>query len=433
MTQYQTPKGMRDYSGALMERRLRMLRSIESVYRRWGYQALSTPAMESVETLNAKAGAAGLVSSAEIAGQLFKIEDSGLALRFDLTVPLARFAANQSLPKPYKRYCVAPVWRREEPQKGRMREFLQADADIIGCPSMRAETELLAMAAEALGAIGITKFEILLNSRMILSGVVEKLGLGKSETEVFRALDKLEKIGEDGVRAELEAAGVDGAAAKKLLALVSGEKDGDNEAQLKKAAVYSKEGAEQLRQIIGMLEQEYGLDTVRVDLSLVRGLGYYTGPIFEIKAGDGIGSVAGGGRYDKLLEIYGQPDSAVGISLGIERLMALEEESKESKNPASPTQALVVEIGIEPAQRAQVMEIARKLRAEGIAVETDLNERNMRKQLEYANANSIPFAIIVGKKELETGLYALKDLQSGQQESLKLDAAAKKIKQAAGK
>ncbi len=430
MTEYQTPKGMRDYSGELMERRLRMMRTIESVYRRWGYQALSTPAMESVQTLNAKAGA-GLVSSAEIAGQLFRIEESELALRFDLTVPLARFASNQSLPKPYKRYCIAPVWRREEPQKGRLREFLQADADVIGCASMRAEAELLAMASEALGAIGITQFEILLNNRKILGGVVEKLGLGKSETEVFRALDKLEKLGPEGVRAELEAAGVESMTASKLLALVSDKAD-DNNAQLEKAAAYSPEGAEELRQIIRMLKEEYGLGGVRVDLSLVRGLGYYTGPIFEIKAGEGVGSVSGGGRYDRLLEIYGQADTAVGISFGIERLLALEEERKESKGPASPTQVLVVEVKLEQEQRAQVMQIARKLRAGGISVETDLNERDMNKQLKYANANSIPFALIVGKKELEAGQCALKDLRTGQQDSLGLDEAARKIKQATG-
>jgi histidyl-tRNA synthetase len=304
------------------------------------------------------------------------------------------------------------------------------------------------MATEALGAIGIAKFEILLNNRKILGGLVEKLGLGKAETDVFRALDKLDKIGQDGVRTELEEAGVEPAAARKLLALVSNGGEGQedpqtgeggappsavrNNARLEKAAAYSPKGAEELRQIIQMLEGEYGLSGVRVDLSLVRGLGYYTGPIFEIRAEGGAGSVAGGGRYDKLLEIYGQADTAVGISLGIERLMALEEEQKESKGPASPTQVLVVEIGIEPAQRGLVMEIARKLRAGGIAVETDLNERNMDKQLKYANANSIPFALIVGRKELESGQYGLKDLRSGQQDSLKLDDAAKRIKEAAG-
>lgn len=440
MTEYQTPKGMRDYSGELMERRLRMVRAIESVYRQWGYQSLSTPAMESVQTLNAKAGA-GVISSAEIAGQLFKIEDSELALRFDLTVPLARFAANQSLPKPYKRYCIAPVWRREEPQKGRMREFLQADADVIGCASMRAEAELLAMSAEALGAIGIAKFEILLNNRKILGGLVEKLGIGKAETDVFRALDKLDKIGKDGVRAELEAAGVEPAAARKLLALLSNGGEGQedpqtgavrNNTRLEKAAAYSPQGADELRQIIQMLEEDYGLRGVRVDLSLVRGLGYYTGPIFEIRADGGAGSVAGGGRYDRLLEIYGQADTAVGISLGIERLMALEEEREDGKGPASPTQVLMVEIGLEPKQRGRVMEIARQIRNEGIAVETDLNERNMDKQLKYANANAIPFALIIGKKELESGQYGLKDLRTGKQEALGLDKVAKTIKEAAG-
>ncbi len=429
MTEYQTPKGMRDFSGREMERRLAMMRKIETVYRAWGYQALSTPAMESVDTLNAKAGA-NLAAGSEIAGQLFRIEDSGLALRFDLTVPLARFAANQSLPKPYKRYCIAPVWRREEPQKGRMREFLQADADVIGCPSMRAEAELLAMASGALRAIGLGAFTIHLSNRKILSGIVEKLGLGKAEVDVFRALDKLDKIGVDGVEAELEEAGIKKASVSKLLELIGDDAGVGNKERLEKAGEYSPHGAEELRQIIASLHDDYGMhgDEVKIDLSLVRGLGYYTGPIFEIRAGGGVGSVSGGGRYDHLLELYGQTDSAVGISLGIERLNALEEEREKDGGAVTPTQVLVVEL--DSSLHKNALEAADKLRAAGISVETDLNERNMRKQLEYANSLGIPFALIIGKKEAESGKFSLKDLRSGRQETLGLTEAGMAIKEA---
>ncbi len=412
-----------------MERRRRMANAIEATYRQWGYQPLWTPAMESVQALGAKKGS-DMAAGAEIAGQLFKIEDSDMALRFDLTVPLARFAASQTLPKPYKRYAIAPVWRREEPQKGRLREFLQADADIIGCASMRAEAELLAMAAEALRSLGISEFNILLNNRKILQGLILKLGLQKQEAAVLRALDKLDKLGSAGVGKELEAAGLAKAQAKELLDLLCGDCNGDNALVLEKAEEYSEDGANELTQILEELAG-YGLENVRIDLSLVRGLGYYTGPIFEIRAGGGVGSVAGGGRYDGLLGLYGQNDSAVGISFGIERLLALQEENEGKKNSddraarVSPTQILI--IGLEPSLQARVLAIARELREDGLCVETDLNGRPMRKQLDYANATGIPFALFVGKKEAESGKYALKDLKTGQQKEMTIGQVAEEI------
>jgi len=352
-------------------------------------------------------------------------------MRFDLTVPLARFASNQSLPKPYKRYCIAPVWRREEPQKGRLREFLQADADIIGSPSMRAEAELLAMAAAALQKLGIEEFEILLNNRKILQGLVLKLGLQKQETAVFRALDKLDKIGNEGVKAELKQAGLQEKDITQLIELLCNDCAGDNSLLLRKAGEYSTDGAAELQEILTLLQTGYGLADVRIDLSLVRGLGYYTGPIFEIKAGGGVGSVAGGGRYDQLLGIYGQTDSAVGISLGIERLFTLKEDAAKTSQTvrASPTQILI--IGLDAALQAKVLSVAAELRADGLCVETDLNERPMRKQLDYANANSIPFALFVGKKEVESGQYTLKDLASGQQKTMSIEAIAEQVSEMA--
>ena len=400
--------------------------------------------MESVQTLNAKAGTGRAVAGngeparsggssepsvagTEIAGQLFKIEESDLALRFDLTVPLARFAANSSMPKPYKRYAIAPVWRREEPQKGRFREFLQADADIIGTPSMRAEAELLAMASDALVKLGFEDFTILLSNRKILSAIVKKLEI-RDETGVLRALDKLDKIGPDGVREELARLGLDKNQAEAILKIISRKGGESNEKILKSLDAYSEEGASELEQILDFLKP-YALsgERVRIDPSLVRGLGYYTGPIFEIKASDEIGSVAGGGRYDNLLGIYGQADCAVGISLGIERLIALQEgKIKDGKKArASSTDVLIV--AIDESCYPKAVELASALRASGLSVQTDLNERNMRKQLDYANALGIPFALIVGKKEIESGEYMLKDLGTGEQEEFPPEQIAKQI------
>ena len=422
MATFQTPKGMKDFSGAKARARLEMMEKIEKVYRNWGYQPLFTPALESEATLTAKSGN-------EIAGQLFRIEESELAMRFDLTVPLARFAANSTMAKPYKRYCIAPVWRREEPQKGRMREFLQADADIIGTPSMRAEAELLAMASEALRAIGVGDFEILLNSRKILSGLIAKLGIEK-ELPVFRALDKLDKIGEAGVRQEMAGAGLQDTQIRPLMEMAMAEKaqGGLSGPALEKAREYSAEGVKELEELTRLLA-DYGITNVRLDLSLVRGLDYYTGPIFEVKAGEGIGSVAGGGRYDHLLELYGQKDYAVGISLGIERLLALQEEKdKDAKKPAAFTQVCVISLKTELYSKA--LELATKLRKAGIAVETDLNDRPMRKQLDYANSAGIPFAAIIGEQEAASGQCTLKDLKTGQQKTMSVDEAIDDILEA---
>lgn len=425
MAEHQTPKGMRDFSGSALLSRQRMLRQVEDIYQSWGYQPLSTPALEHVSTLTAKSGD-------EIAGQLFKIEESTLAMRFDLTVPLARFAANTTLPKPYKRYCIAPVWRREEPQKGRLREFLQADADIVGCASMRAEAELLAMASEALRALGIAGFTIHLNNRKILSGLVAALAPGAPVGPIFRALDKLDKVGVEGVRAELTSkAGLSPDAASALLDLVHSA-GASNEQALHAAAQYSAEGAHELTHILQLLRDEHGLSDARIDLSLVRGLGYYTGPIFEIKAGGGIGSVAGGGRYDDLLGLYGQPDCAVGLSLGIERLWYLKEQAlapgaggSGRAAPATPTQVMVVAVKPELAPKATAL--ASDLRRMGVRAESDLAGRPMRKQLDHVNALGIPYALVVGEQELKSGQFTLKSMASGEQKSLSLEQVAEAV------
>lgn len=414
MADYQTPKGMKDFCGSEAVLRERMLDAIKSVYRSWGYEPLFTPALEMKKTLKAKAGD-------EIAGQLFNIEESEYALRFDLTVGTARFAANSSMPKPYKRYCIAPVWRREEPQKGRLREFLQADADIIGSLDMRCEAELIAVANEALQALGFGKFEVLLNNRKILNGLLEKLGINDKEAVVLRALDKMEKVGEAKVREELLGAGLKQEDVEELANWIKFE--GSNEEKIAKAKEYSQEGAGELENILCILKYAYKIEGVKIDLSLVRGLGYYTGPIFEIKAAEGIGSVAGGGRYDNLLSIYGKDEPAVGISLGIERLFALKKEGEENIGVCD-----AAIISTDDESYGAGIEIAKEMRSKGLVVVCDLGGRKFGAQLKYADSVGARFALIVGKKEMEAKKYGLKDLKSGEQLELELPDAIRRIR-----
>lgn len=404
-----TPKGMRDISPPDMMVREEVMDRIRDIFRSYGYRPLDTPAMEYMKTLKAKAGE-------EVEKQIFLIEGGEYGLRFDLTVPLARYAATSDEPKPFKRYAIDNVWRREEPQRGRFREFYQADADIIGSGSMRCEAELLSLALDVCKAFGFDKPRIMLNNRKILDAIAEKTGIsGDTKAEVFRVLDKLDKIGEKEV--------------EKLLREILGEKSGeflsiirsggDNSKKLKIAEGYSPEGAKELQEILDLC----GFD-VEVDLFLVRGLGYYTGPVFEVKLSGDMGTVLAGGRYDDLLGIYGHAAPAVGISVGIERLITLILERDEQPRK---TNTLVFVSAVKPEFYDNVLEVSEKLRAAGIACETDLNERNLRKQFDHINALSIPFAIIIGKKEAESGKLTLRDMSSGKEEKLSIGDIIRKI------
>jgi len=403
---YCTPKGMRDFLPDEMRRRECAIDAIRRAYKKYGFVPIDTPALENVEVLERKCGA-------EIKGQLFRMDDGKLALRFDLTVPLARVASSNTFRKPFKRYCIGPVWRKEEPQKGRFREFLQADADIIGCNTMRAEAELIACASDAICALGFSGAIVRINDRRIISKIAEGLMKGK-EGEMLRVLDKREKIGDAAVVEMLAAIGADRKSAERLLSEISLEDSNEN--KLKVAARYSPEAASDLRQVIELVE-EYGVETVvEVDFSLVRGLDYYTGPIFEISLGKEMGSVAGGGRYDGLLSMYGQGDSAVGISLGIERLLALME-----KKPQGRSGVFVACVKDESYLYA--LRVASALRKAGVEVQTDLNARSFKKQLEHA-ASSCAFLAVVGEREEKEKKVMLKNLVSGEEKSVFVKDAA---------
>lgn len=406
-----TPKGMRDIGPEDMFVREEVMEKIRTIFRSYGYRPLETPAMEYLKTLRAKAGA-------EVDKQIFVLHEGEYGLRFDLTVPLARYAASADVPKPFKRYAIDTVWRREEPQRGRFREFYQADVDIVGSSSMRSEAEILSLSRDVCIAFGFNKPKIIVNNRKILDGIAEKFEISPAmKAELFRVLDKLDKIGADGVEKLLyEMFGK--SASEKVLKIIRTK--GDNEKKLNLAEQYSKEGAEEVRQILSMCDFE-----VEFDMFLARGLGYYTGPVFEVKLSKDMGSIMGGGRYDNLLDVYGQPFPAVGISVGIERLVTL---IGEKKKATKKTDSKVAIAAVKPEFYPKTMEFANRLRKEGIPCETDLNERALRKQLDYANSLAIPFVAIIGEREAKEGKVTLKEMESGKEQQLTTDEAVKAIK-----
>jgi histidyl-tRNA synthetase len=405
-----TPKGMRDIGPQDMYVREEVIERIRSIFRGYGYRPLETPALEYLETLRAKAGA-------EVDKQIFVIDGNEYGLRFDLTVPLARFASSTDSPKPFKRYAIDVVWRKEEPQRGRFREFYQADADIIGSSSLRCEAELLRLARDVCLSFGFEKPKIILNSRKILDGIAARIGIdGETKAEVFRILDKLDKIGESEVEKLLYE--VIGNRAKELLEVIRAK--GDNNSKLALASNYSAEGAKEIEEILSLCDFE-----VEFDMFLVRGLGYYTGPVYEIKLSADMGTVVAGGRYDNLLGVYGQAAPAVGISVGIERLVTLIGESRQS---AKKTDTMVIVAAVKPEYYKNTVSIASSLREAGIHCETDLNERNLRKQFEYANSLSIPFVAIIGEREAKEGRITLRDMRDGKEELLALPGAINRIK-----
>jgi len=427
-----TPRGMRDFSPSEMIARDAVFSTVKKAYERYGFYPLETPALESYDVLTAKCGD-------EVSKQVFRISDSDLGLRFDLTVPLSRYVAgNPSLAKPFKRYCISRVWRREEPQKGRFREFWQADVDIVGSPSMRCEAELLAAAVDALRELGFPRVVVKLNSRKILDAAVQALGIAEEkEFSVFRSLDKLEKIGAEAVKEELKAKGI---SAKEISAIMSfGEISGSNSEKIAAArkmlpdSQKAKDGLLELEQVISLFS-EYDLSKgceLQVDFALVRGLDYYTGPIFEIAVPEGgIGSLAGGGRYDNLIALYGaQPTPATGISLGIERITELMKQKRASEKPVSTTSRVFI-APVKPEFYTYGLKLLQAFRSLGINSEIDLMERTLRKQLDYASSMGIQFAAIIGEKEKKEFKLTLRNLRDGKEQVLSPGDAASVVKSA---
>ncbi len=420
---YQQPKGTRDFLPQEMTLRNSATEKIKEVFASYGFEPLETPAFETIELLAAKGGGGEAIKN-----EIYSFKDLAgreLGLRFDLTVPAARvLASNPNLPKPFKRYTIDKVWRYDNPQAGRYREFLQADIDTFGAAGQEAEAECLSAAAGCLEALGIKKFYIRINNRRLLGGILKRYAKEEKAIEAMRVIDKLDKIGEQKVEEQLSGMGLDG---KKIMeTLLSGEKIGE---MLESAE--EKEGYVELEALVKACAQ-YGVqEKIKVDLSLVRGLEYYTGNIYEIVSEEGqelgvqVGSVGGGGRYDNLIKLYGgQETPAAGISLGVERLIEIIKAQKKEQ-PKTKTTIFMANAG---ETKAETVKAAQELRKKGISAETDLMGRKLSKQIEYAAAKGIPFFAIIGEKEIREGTVTLRDMKSGKQETIKQEELEGRLK-----
>lgn len=433
------PKGTRDFGPEEMAKRNYIFNTIKEVYALYGFQQIETPALETLHTLMGKYGEEGdklLFKILNSGDYLKNISDEELmgrntlylqtrlcekGLRYDLTVPFARYVVmhRDELQLPFKRYQIQPVWRADRPQKGRYREFYQCDADVVGSDSLLNEVELMQIIDTVFQRFGV-RVQIKINDRKILSGIAEVIGEAEKIVDITVAIDKLEKIGIDSVNDELRQDGISEDAIEKLQPIIA--LSGTNEEKLNtieevlKDTEIGKKGVEELRFILGTLK-EIGLkNEIQFDLTLARGLNYYTGAIFEVKALDTpMGSITGGGRYDNLTGIFGMPGlSGVGISFGADRiydvLNALDLYPTEA---ISTTQLLFINFGEK--ETAYCLPIAAEVRKAGIRVEVYPDKAKMKKQMSYANAKNIPFVALAGENEIAAGKVTLKDMATGEQ------------------
>ena len=430
------PKGTRDFSPVEMMRRNYIFDTVKRVFRLYGFAPLETPSMENLSTLLGKYGDEGdkllfkILNSGDYAAglsddevrQASKISEKGL--RYDLTVPFARYVVQHQgeLSLPFKRYQVQPVWRADRPQKGRYREFYQCDVDVIGTRSLLCEVELVEIVERVFRALGI-RVALKMNNRKILYGIAETIGHANKMTDITVAIDKLEKIGLDNVKAELLERGLEPEAIARLQPIL--ELAGDNKQKLNalRSAIAVSEtgmkGIEEMETVLGYVERlGLGLQ-VDLDLSLARGLNYYTGAIFEVKALDfAIGSICGGGRYDDLTGIFGMPGmSGVGISFGADRIYdVMTGLDLFPEEIDSATRVLFVNLGAE--EEAVSLGLLRGLRDAGVAAEIYPEAGKMKKQMEYANRRGIPYVVIVGSQEMEAQAATVKNMQSGEQQQV---------------
>ncbi len=426
---FQTPRGTRDFLPIEMIKRDYILETVRKVFESYGFDPLETPAFEEWNLL-AKKGSGG----EEIKNEIYYFKDKSnreLGLRFDLTVPMARVVAvNPQLSKPFKRYQIGRVWRYDRPQAGRYREFWQADVDIVGAKSVEADLECIVVMVEVLKKLGFEKFSVSLNNRKVLNGMIEFVDIPKKKSPaVFRILDKLEKIGDKDVKKELKSE-INPKKAEKLLELINrrGEPKEILEKEMKVLGSNdtARIGIEELKEIVEKAKV-YGIaDRIEIDFSLVRGLDYYTGPIFEIsvETKKNVGSIAGGGRYDNLIELYGGNwTPATGISLGVERIYEIMETEKMFRLPETKTFFFV--LCVDDRLKKNAIKIAQKLRNVGIPTQTDVMGRNIKKQLDYVNSAKIPFVIFVGEKELKSKRFTVRNMISGEQKVMGVETILK--------
>ncbi len=436
------PKGTRDFSPMEMAKRNYIFNTIKDVYALYGFQQIETPAMETLGTLMGKYGEEGdklLFKVLNSGDYLNKIDDRELlernslhlaarlcekGLRYDLTVPFARYVVmhREELQLPFKRYQIQPVWRADRPQKGRYREFYQCDADVVGSDSLLNEVELMQIVDTVFTRFGV-RVQIKINNRKILSGIAEVIGAADKIVDITVAIDKLDKIGIDNVNQELRSDGLSDEQIEKLQPIIS--LAGTNEQKLAVIAGVLKDsetglkGVEETKFILDALKTSGLKNEIQLDLTLARGLNYYTGAIFEVKALDvQIGSITGGGRYDNLTGIFGMPGlSGVGISFGADRIFdVLNQLDLYPKEAVNGTQLLFINFGA--AETAYCLPVAAMARQSGIRTEVFPDAVKMKKQMSYANAKQIPFVALAGENEISQGKFTLKNMVSGEQRLL---------------
>ena len=442
------PKGTRDFLPVEMARRNYIFDTIRSVFRAFAFEPIETPSLENLSTLMGKYGEEG-------DKLLFKVLNSGdfmdgvdfsqdyhkvapqiceRGLRYDLTVPFARFVVQHrdQITFPFRRYQLQPVWRADRPQKGRYREFYQCDADMIGSASLLNELELVQMIDMVFGKLGIN-VAVKINNRKVLAGIAEMIGAPDKLVDITVAIDKLDKIGLDNVRAELRERGLNEgqiAALDPVFALTGDvELKLDMLGQMFEHSEVGQKGVAELKELFGYIAAANMKCDVELDLTLARGLNYYTGAIFEVKAKDvQIGSICGGGRYDNLTGIFGMPDvSGVGISFGADRIYdVLTELDAFPKDLAQAATVLFINFG--PAEQAACVAIAARLRAEGVSTLIYPEAAKMKKQMDYANRKQVPYVAFVGESEMKDGTVTLKNMADGTQTTLGVEDMIAKLK-----
>lgn len=446
------PKGTRDFGPVEMAKRNYIFNTIREVYALYGFRQIETPAMENLSTLMGKYGEEG-------DKLLFKILNSGdfrsgisaedyssdsaarlaarfceKGLRYDLTVPFARYVVQHrdELQMPFKRFQIQPVWRADRPQKGRYREFYQCDADVVGSDSLLNEVELMQIVDEVFTRFGI-RVCIKINNRKILTGIAEIIGEADKIVDITVAIDKLDKIGLDKVNDELRAVGLSEEAVEKLQPIIALSGSNEEKLETMRRVLAESEtglkGVEEVAFVLETLKNSQLHNEIELDLTLARGLNYYTGCIFEVKALDvQIGSITGGGRYDNLTGIFGMPGlSGVGISFGADRIYdVLGQLDLYPQETQSGVQLLFINFGT--AEAAHCLRLAAQARLAGIATEVYPDSVKMKKQMSYANAHNVPFVALIGETEMAEGRITLKNMTTGEQQSLTIEEAVKAIK-----
>ena len=444
-------KGTRDFSPIEMAKRNYIFNTIKEVFLLYGFQQIETPAMENLSTLMGKYGEEGdkllfkilnsgdylksapddLLENRDYIHLITKISEKGL--RYDLTVPFARYVVmhRNEIQFPFKRYQIQPVWRADRPQKGRYREFYQCDADVVGSDSLMNEVELISMIDEVFHRFGVN-ITIKVNNRKVLSGIAEIIGEPEKIVDITVAIDKIDKIGIDNVNAELLEKGLPQSAVDALQPLLSlsgsNEEKLDSLASLLQNSEVGMKGVEELRYVLSQAQAQQPKACIELDVSLARGLNYYTGTILEVKAQDVvIGSITGGGRYDNLTGVFGMPGtSGVGISFGADRIYdVLNALDLYPKDTLASTKVLFINFGDKESEVA--LQYVMQLRKEGIPAEIYPDATKMKKQMTYANNKNVEYVAMVGETEIANGTIALKCMESGEQENLTIHQVIQKI------